>query len=1180
MNLYVKTHGHTWLCAAGKRRVNALRLLIKNQSLLMKISILAILLTFSGLLMAGSGEAQDLNKIVVSIELKNATLKQAFRKIESLARLPFTYKTNDVSAYNNINYYATNATVAQILGDLLRDTDLQYELLNSNIVIKKASKNSFADPRPLPAPVAQALFDGGIKGTVKDAGGAPIVNASIQLTGTEIGTAANASGEFTITGVKAGNYRLQVSAIGYETVVQSVTVKDNEISSISVELQNTVANMSEVVVTALGISRNQRSLGYATQQIKGDNLTYTKEQNVLGSLAGKVAGVQVIGSSGASMGGTQKIKIRGFNSIGGGDQPLVVIDGTPVSNTNFAGNDGPDLGNMLQDLNPDDVESINVLKGPAATALYGLRGQYGVLMITTKKGKKNDRIQVDFSSAFSVERAGNFMPLQDVYGGGTSQTFSTVMVNGVATPYVSSADESWGPKMDGTLVRHRNSWYPADPEFGQMKPFNPHPDNLKDFYETGRTINNGVSFSGGSQTAGFRLSYNYTDIEGVIPNSWLKRNNLGFNGSLQVTNKITISTSLNYANNKAQRPDQGYTHSGANYFLQWFQRSLDMKQLKNYKYSDGRFLQWNGSNPTNATVASLSFLNNKPSDWNNPYFNVYENPSNDNRDRFFGNVQMAYSPIKELKLSGTVRADMYVQNIETRKGAGGFDLNSFSISKYQNREVNYEFLAQFDKTFGDFSLVAVGGTNFLQRRYDYLSQATAGGLTAPNFFNIEGSKDRPVVSNYLDRKEIFSWFATATFGYKDLVFLDASVRQDFSSALPENNNGYTYPSVSASFVFSDLIKWKPLNYGKVRVGLARGGSDVGTQLTTNPYAPSIDGSLVSIYLPNTLNNPNLKPSYSDAFEAGLVMQFFNNRLGFDISYYKQNNKNQVLNLNISGSTGYTGTIINAGNIENKGIELSINATPVKGKKFSWDMMFNASHNKSMVKELIPEYNITNYIMTSNTYSGVSMYVNARVGEAYGILVGRGYQRDVKTGKILLGTNNQPLYEDNHVFGNIVPQYTGGFTNTFRYGNWDLTAMIDFQKGGMFFSWSKMLAIKSGQAAETAAINANGKNVRDPVASGGGVLVNGISAATGAEVSTYVDGKVYYRTTLGTHVYEEWAYDASYIKLREARLGYTFYFKNIIIPVKSVNLAIIGTRSCYGKKHRKDWILQNYRLALL
>lgn len=990
-----------------------------------------------------------------------------------------------------------------------------------------------------------------VSGTITDSKGAPVPSATVQLKGTNNATAADENGKFNIS-ISGENPVLVISSAGF--VTQEISIGESATYSVSMQESGT---LSEVVVTALGISKRQKSLGYATQQVKAENLTFSKEQNVMGALAGKIAGVQVIGSSGASMGGTQKIKIRGYNSISGLDQPLVVVDGTPVSNANFAGADGPDLGNAAQDINPDDIESVNVLKGPAATALYGLRGQFGVLMITTKKGKANQKAQVEFSSAFTADRAGNFMPLQNVYGGGTSQTFSTVTVNGVATPYVSNADESWGPKMDGQLVRHRNSWYPLDPYFGQTQPFVAQPDNIKDYFETGLTFNNSISVTGGSQQASFRLSYNNTDIQGIEPNTYLKRNNISLNTSLKVTDKITASASINYGNNKAQRPDQGYTHSSSRYFLQWFQRSLNMNTLKNYKYADGRFLQWNGSNPSNATVESLSFLNNKPSDWNNPYFNVYENPNNDSRDRYFGNISLTYTPIPQLKLSGAVRSDIYIQNIETRKGIGGFDVNGFSTGKYQNKEMNYEFIAQYDESFNDFSLTAIAGTNLYHRRYDYLYQATVGGLSTSNFFNIEGSIDRPVVNNYLDRKRIFSWFTTATIGYKDLIFIDASLRQDYTSTLPSGNNGYTYPSVSTSFIFSELLKAKAISFGKLRLSLARAGSDIGTQLTSNPYAIAINGTITSAYLPNTLNNPNLQPSFADAFEAGLNMQFLDNRIGFDLTYYKQNNKKQAITLDISGSTGYTGTVVNAGNIENKGFEIAVNGVPVKTNKFTWNTQVNFAGNKSKVIELIPEYEINNRILSSNTYSGVSVYVNAEVGKAYGTLIGRGYRRDPKTNKILLGTNNMPLYEDNHEFGNIVPDLTGGWVNTFRFGKFDLSALVDFQKGGMFFSWTKMLAVKSGQAAETAATNGNGKNVRDPVADGGGVWVSGISEATGQEVNAYVDGKVYYRSTLGTHVYEEWAFDASYIKLREVKLGYTFSLNKSRFKINSINFSVFA-----------------------
>jgi TonB-dependent SusC/RagA subfamily outer membrane receptor len=348
-----------------------------------------------------------------------------------------------------------------LLEALLQPANLRYEQVQSNILLKKITNSS--EPG-----TTAPLFNGGIKGKVTNAKGEPLTNASIVLVGSSKGTAADSRGEFSISDIPAGKYAIQVSAIGFKSSVQQVVVNDNEMLALHIQLTADDNRMEEVVVTALGITRKERAIGYAAQQISGDNLTMAKDQNVLGALGGKIAGVQVSGSSAASMGGTQKIQIRGVNLVTGSGEPLIVVDNTPISNSNFAEKDGRDYGNLAQDINPDDIESINVLKGPAASALYGLRGQFGVIMITTKKGSRNKKPTVSFGSAFSFEKAGNFMPLQNTYGAGSNLNFPTIKINGVDTKYVDGSwDESWGPKMDGTLVRHQNSFYAADPEIGR-----------------------------------------------------------------------------------------------------------------------------------------------------------------------------------------------------------------------------------------------------------------------------------------------------------------------------------------------------------------------------------------------------------------------------------------------------------------------------------------------------------------------------------------------------------------------------------------------------------------------------------------------------------------------------------------------------------------------------------------
>ncbi|WP_205687094.1 SusC/RagA family TonB-linked outer membrane protein [Chitinophaga rhizosphaerae] len=1116
----------------------------------MRISILAILLTFNGILVAADGAGQDIRKVIVSVDLNNVTLRQALREIGSLADCSFTYKTRDLEGYGNVTYRAADIPVGKLLDALLLPKGLRYEQMDDHIVIKKIPPNNVFEAAPAEAPE----FDGGIRGIVRTSDGRPLPFATVQIAGTSQGTVADEEGRYSIGGLKAGTYKLNASAIGHKAQTVTVTVTDGfTVADFTMDAND--SQLSEVVVTALGIKRDERSLGYARQGVKGENLTFTKEQNVLGSLAGKVAGVQVTGASGASMGGTQKIKIRGVNSLSGADQPLIVIDGTPISNANYAGMDGADYGNLAQDINPEDVESVEVLKGPAASALYGIRGQYGVIMITTRKGSKGPKkVNVTLNSAFSLEKAGNFMPMQNLYGGGSSQTWST---NAAGEKVVGmSVDESWGPKADGTPARQVFSYYPQDPTYGQTTPFVAYPDNIKDFYETGYTFNNGVNVTGGNQNTAFRLSYNNTSIGGIEPNTWLKRNNLGFSGSLDLLPNLTVTTNLNYANNKAQRPKQG-SEDGARFMVQWFQRSMDMRRLRDYKYPDGRILGWSISTPTAANP--LPRLTN----WNNPYFLAYESPTNDYRDRFFGDVGLTYEVIPGLKLSGFARGDMFTQNIQSRHGFGGLGTPEYTVGKYQNTEMNYEFLAQYTKNWGELSLNTNIGANSYQRKYSYMSGATVGGLTSPDFFNLEASKDRPTIENYYSEKKIRSMYGLVSLGYKNRYFLEATVRNDNSSTLIQDHNSYWYPSVSASYVFSDDLKWKPLSYGKLRVSYAQAGSDLSVYQTSQNFGVGTiytlpDGTAVNtMYVRDNLVNPNIKPSFAHSYEAGVDLKFLNNRIGLDFTWYMQKNVDQIIPLALSSTSGYSGTIINAGMIRNKGIELTLSATPVTTGFFTWQTIFNLNRNRSMVVELGPNQNV--YPLDFTRYSQVDSYLNSYVGEPFGSLIGKAYQRDPATGMILLGDNNMPLYTSaTHNFGSVLPDMTGGWQNMFKIWKFDVGAMIDWQKGGQFFSRTWMLAHKTGIAPATAEINDKGKNVRDPVADGGGVKVTGISNTTKQYVEAYVDAKAYWRTNVATHVYEEWLVDATYVKLRELRLGYTFDKKSLgRLPLQSINLAFIA-----------------------
>lgn len=1070
----------------------------------------------------------------ISVDTEETPIQKVLETIVRKAELGLSYNAALRSLRQPTTVRFNNVTVANAIQKVLKGTN--YEAVISKmreIVIRE---------RPF-LPKVNVLLQQEISGRVTDAEtGEALPGVNVFVSGdSSIGTSTDQNGEYTLE-VPDEADSLSFSFVGYQ--VQNVPI--NNRSVINIELNPAVAAFEDVVVTALGITRQERSIGYSSQEVEGENLTFTENQNVIGSLAGKVAGVQVSGSSGASMGGTETIKIRGINSISGEGQPLIVVDGTPISNQNFAGSQGRDFGNLAQDINPNDIKSVNVLKGPAASALYGIRGQYGVVMITTKSGAQHDDFTVEFNSGFSVQKAANFMEYQNIYGAGYSQQFSTLS-NG--DKYVNTgADESWGPKMDGTMVREYFSFYPQDPRYGQLTPFDPHPDNVRNFYEPGFKSNQGITISGGAENSNYRLSFNDSRTDGVYPNTRHRRNNLGVSAGIDVSEDWKFSTNINYATNSARRPPQGYNEGGAQYFRQWFQRNVSMEEQRDYKYADGTIKHWNVDDPELGGKPEANY-------WSNPYFLAYENTTEDSRNRIFGDLGVTFDAMSNLTVSAFVRGDVYVQNIEWKVSDGGVETPDYSVGKYENREMNYEISAKYQKSWDKISLDATLGGNMYDRDYSYLYQSTEGGLTTPGYFNIAASVDRPENESYELHKKILSSYGLVSLGYDDTYFVDLSIRNDKTSTLPEENNSYWYPSISGSFVFSELLDWQSLPFGKLRLSYAQAGADLSPYQTTPVYSVGdvYDGTN-TLTVPNNLNNPNIKPSFSTSYEGGIDLNFFG-RLKLNFTYYEQKTENQIIPLNVSGASGYNTATINAGLIENKGIEVALSGTPIQSKGFSWNSNFNLGRNINEVVELHPDIDV--YTHNSQTYSGVDSYLNSYEGQSYGVLVSQGYQRDPATGKILLDNNNMPMFTDATMkFGSVLPNFTGGFQNVFQYKNFSLATMINFQSGGQFFSWSRMLAHKTGLAPATAAINDKGNNVRDPVSEGGGVRVDGISAATGNEVTAYVNAQSYYNNILGDDIYEEWVTDASYIKLSEVRLGYTLGNRLLEkLPVQSAQVSV-------------------------
>ena len=990
------------------------------------------------------------------------------------------------------------------------------------------------------------------------------------------GDATDFDGRYEITAIPFGTYTLRVSSIGYVTVEQSVTV-DRPNSTLNLTLAADLQQLEDVVVTAFGISRDEKSLGYAVQTVGGDAIARVEQGGIGSALAGKVAGLQVIGTSGANLGGSEKIRLRGANGLSDG-QPLFVIDGTPIANTTFAASDrGRDYGNLISDLNLQNVESISVLKGAAASALYGNRASNGVILITTKRGQTGASrpMQVDFSNRTYFENVYVLPDYQNEYAGGYVQDFipCTDPKDGQTYNCLNyAADESWGPKMDGRSYRPWYSWFNHDfdgdgqSDYGKVMPLNAQPNNVRDFFETGVRTTNDLSITGGSENISYRVGVSNTNQNGVMPNSELGRTSVSFNGALNHNDKFTSSIAFNYTNTQASgRPTQGYSPSQGNpmqMFNQWFQRQIDLDLLKEYNTADG-LASWNIRSPTNL----------RPLYWDSPYFSVYENVSEDDRDRIFGNYKMQYNVTDNLSVDGSVHLDAYDFTVEDRIGSGGLDQDWYSIVQRTRREVNYQLGVNFNQDFDDISVSAFGGANLRQESYSSVSQATVGGLSTPNYFNIAASVDRPSVGSYTSRKDVRSVYGTATVGYQDIVYIDGSVRNDWSSSLPNDENSYLYYGLSTSFVFTELSLFDNqniLSFGKLRASIAQVGDDIGPyQIYTTYSVGSPYGSNPTQSVPNTLKNPNLRAAISSDIEFGADLRFLNGRIRTDVNYYQSIREDEILSLTVPGSSGYSSATVNAGKFTTNGIELQLGATVFQNQDWNVDLTVNWATSHSEVNELAEGLTAR---QLEAAYFGLQLY--AIEGQEWGTIRTSGgsyggYTLHENGGKIMTSSG---VYRrtPNKEIGNILPDYTGGFIADINYKNFNLSAAIDFQKGGKFYTISKMFGAYSGMTAETVGNNVLGNPMRDPVLNKAGEEVTAIKVGDAASNSggVYASGvdengnPVEYLTDpvwfFLNQFYnkEAWVMDASYIKLREVKITYNVPVSFLAdLPIKRASVAV-------------------------
>jgi TonB-linked SusC/RagA family outer membrane protein len=1009
--------------------------------------------------------------------------------------------------------------------------------------------------------------------------GEPVSGASVIVKGNSAGTSTSAEGLFSIPAKE--NDVLVVSGIGIST--KEYVIRDKSMITLSVDAD--VSQLNPVVVTALGIRKDRKKLGYAIQDIKGDALTTARETNIVNQLAGKIAGVTVVGSP-SGIGGSSRVTIRGERSVDlNKNQPLYVIDGVPISNaitgSSARNNLEVDFGNGAGFVNPDDVESISVLKGAAASALYGSRAANGVILIKTKSGGRTKGIGVEVSSNYTVQTPLKLPKYQTVYGQGNGNGGDFAFVNGAGAGLTDGTDEAWGPAFRGQLYPQFNSPRTLN---GQSTAFTggdlngpagtiitptlwePDVDNLRKFMDPGNTFTNNLSLSGSNERGDFRLGYTNLNEKGMIPNTDLNRHTISLSGGYNLTDKFSAKSFISYISSSSDnRPSLSYgTESLMYLFNCWLPPSVRVSDMKRYWMTGAENLRQYGFNYNYH---------------DNPYLTVYENTNGQFYDRVIGNTSLKYDLTSWLNLMVRVATDWSVERREYRRA---FSTQRFPFGQYRevnirNQESNADFLFSANRDLGrDFALNANFGGNQM-RQTSRFDESNAGQLNIPGIYNLSNSRIPLQVTQRVVGKRINSLYGSAGISFRNMLFLELTGRNDWSSALtlPEDlkpfgteDNSYFYSSAALSAVISEMITMPSfINFSKFRASFAQVGNDTDPFTFTQSFNPSVPFGNFQIYgETDRLANLNLKPEISSSFEAGMEWKFFDNRLGLDFTYYSSNTRNQILNIPLSVTSGYGSRSINAGKIRNWGYEVMLNIQAIRKKDFRWTTDINFSSNRSKVLEL--RDGLTNFVMASRTVT-----VEARVGERMGDLYGIGFARVQNTdpaapfydasgkftGQMVFDANGRPVRTTNRIkLGNYNPDFLLGILNSFNFKGLNLSFLFDIRSGGRIYSHTQTVGREGGIIIETLEGRKDGYDLTkegNGVIGQGVVFVNGVAQANTKKVTAR---EWHTAWTGGRGIAEGVMFDASFVKLRELQVGYTipdkFWGK---LPLRGVNISMVG-----------------------
>ena len=924
----------------------------------------------------------------------------------------------------------------------------------------------------------------------------PLIGVTIVIKDTNKGVTTDFDGNYQLTGVKATN-TLVFSYLGYKTEEVLVGTQN----TVNMLLESDAQEMDEVVITALNIQRDKESLGYSVSQISAEEVNVAKENNVMSSLSSKVAGLQISqGNTGVD--GSSRILLRGVSTINGSNRPLVVVDGIPISGGASGGNQwgGVDRGDALSDINPDDVESISVLKGAGAAAAYGSLGMHGVILITTKSGGNKKGIGISLNSSFTFTEISLTPDLQNEYGAGAFGDFAPIGGNGrpiLDYPY----SWSYGPKLQGQSY---TNW------LGQPDFYESHGNPYKQFYQKGSSASNSVAFEGQSDKGSFRMSITDETSRGIIENNTLSKQTINIRGKANLTDRFSVDGKMTYLTSKVNnRPS--LAEDGANTALQLslMPRDIRLRDVKsNTVNANGQEIKWNLDNT-----------------FNNPYWSQDNVKNIDLKDRFQGIVSANWEIADNFKITGKSGMD-YIVSDYTNYAARGSQFQSNGLGSYghstgKSRIWNSDILATYNTRISDVKMTLSLGSNY---RDEYSSSVNISGTDAkvPNFYKISNYKNS-YSSEYTSEKGVYSFYGLGQFSYRGFLYFDATLRNDNSSALPKENNSYWYHSENMSLLFSKMlgIESNLFNKGKLRGSFAKVGNDTSPYRTQAVY--NVDQTVSLPYtvgsIPSSLPSFNLRPESSESWEVGAELGFFNNRLQFDFTYYETKTKDQIMAVPISGSTGYSSTVINAGVVSNKGYEFQLNAIPFESDSFQWDLGFNFTKSNSTVESL----NEGLESITLNSLWAVS--VEARPGEEFGSIYGYDYLRD-NFGKKLIDDNGYAQKGERKKLGSITPDWYGGIINKFRYKNFSVSTLISIHQGGEFYSY--------GRAYRTFF----GTDVRSLPGRETGIVVDGINENTGFVNTTAADAMLtHYSDIFTNEVAIDQVLDASNIKFKELILTY-------------------------------------------